>query len=97
MFHPPHPPTRINNHNEEFAAGKWTYTAGINQFADLTEEEFTNMYLSRPLNGNLSAVEANTIYMPTKDVPNDIDWRLRGAVTPVKSELGAERVVESRS
>ncbi|KAL1518335.1 hypothetical protein ABEB36_001974 [Hypothenemus hampei] len=32
----------IREHNEKFARGEVTYTQGMNQFADLTHDEFKN-------------------------------------------------------
>ncbi|XP_019770735.1 crustapain [Dendroctonus ponderosae] len=34
----------IKEHNEKFAKGEVTYTQGVNQFADLTPEEFKNRF-----------------------------------------------------
>jgi hypothetical protein len=34
----------IEKHNEEAAAGKQTYTFGVNKFTDLTHEEFARQY-----------------------------------------------------
>lgn len=35
----------IEEHNERYAAGKESYEKGINQFSDLTYEEFARVYL----------------------------------------------------
>lgn len=34
----------IRDHNEKFARGEVTYTQGVNQFADLTHEEFKSRF-----------------------------------------------------
>uniref|UniRef100_A0A7S3N558 Cathepsin propeptide inhibitor domain-containing protein n=1 Tax=Euplotes harpa TaxID=151035 RepID=A0A7S3N558_9SPIT len=67
----------INNHN---LSGK-SYTMGVNQFADLTNEEFRAKYLStytKPVN----TLEAEGNY----EYPSSINWVQKGAVTGVKDQ-----------
>lgn len=44
----------------------------VNKFADLTAEEFANMYLSKhtPSVAHLPVAE----HLPTNDIPSSIDW-----------------------
>ena len=61
------------------------YTLGINQFADLTFEEFSNQYLNLKMEGNGDILETR------EEVPKvkvgALDWRdVRGAVGPVKDQ-----------
>jgi len=71
--------------NELYAKGLSSFTAGINQFHDMTHSEFfamttcTDVY--RPfLNPN------RTIYNNSRKLGKDIDWRTKGYVTPVKDQ-----------
>jgi C1A family cysteine protease len=60
-----------------------SYSLGINQFADLTREEFKKYYTGvkpRTSNGN------NTVYLSTEGVADSIDWVSKGAVTGVKNQ-----------
>jgi C1A family cysteine protease len=60
---------------------------GINQFSDLTPEEFKVIYLSSlqvPQGDNRAVHEEIMVLDPS--TPNDIDWRSKGAVTPVKNQ-----------
>ncbi|PWA51432.1 putative cysteine protease RD19D [Artemisia annua] len=61
---------------------------GVTPFSDLTEDEFESMYLG--VKGGVGDVESNGLGMaPEMDVeglPEDIDWRDKGAVTDVKMQ-----------
>lgn len=73
------------DHVEEHNAGNHTWRAGINQFSDLTAAEFKAQYLSSlvvPEGDNMIVDE--TIVLPGPS--NDVDWRTKGAVTPVKNQ-----------
>jgi len=72
----------INKHNAEAEAGEHTFTVGVNQFADLTLAEFKATYL-RPFNA--SRVR-NEVVLPEVAAADDVDWRAKGAVTPIKDQ-----------
>ena len=67
-----------------------TYTLGINQFTDLTTEEFQDSYLGyHGLNDSVtfSLQNAQTHYMTIVNNPiTAIDWRAEGLVTPIKDQ-----------
>jgi len=85
---------RVAAHN----AGGHSWRAGINQFSDLSDEEFKNSYLMRPQKCSAT----NTVGVPgettrlrgadnkkkTADLPPSIDWRSRGIVSEVKNQGG---------
>ncbi|KAH7575016.1 hypothetical protein JRO89_XS02G0035700 [Xanthoceras sorbifolium] len=58
---------------------------GVTQFSDLTPAEFRRTYLGLrnlrlPKDANKAPI------LPTNDLPEDFDWREKGAVTPVKNQ-----------
>jgi len=71
----------INQHNAEFEAGQQTFSVGVNQFADLSKAEYKAMYL-RPYN---STRVKDVVVLPEVNA-GSVDWRTKGAVTPVKDQ-----------
>ena len=85
---------RVAAHN----AGDHSWRAGINQFSDLSDEEFKSKVLMRPQKCSAT----NTVGVPgettrlrgaenkkkTADLPPSIDWRSRGIVSEVKNQGG---------
>jgi cathepsin L len=63
------------------------YSKGITEFADFTETEFKNMK-GAFYDHTLWTTDAHPklAYDPSTPVANGIDWRTRGAVTPVKNQ-----------
>jgi C1A family cysteine protease len=55
----------------------------INQFADLTNEEFIQTYLNTKVNPN---VRRHTVTPISHPIVGDIDWDSDGKVTPVKDQ-----------
>lgn len=80
---------RIEAHNVEAALGYHNWTMSVNQFADLTAEEFAafagfkknRQRTTSRLRGNSSASAVNISALPTS-----VDWVTAGAVTPVKNQ-----------
>jgi cathepsin L len=73
----------IDQHNEEAAKGKWTFTLGVNNLADYTNEEYQQLLgfrSSKSVSG--AAVHSHR----AKGIPASFDWRTKGAVTPVQDQ-----------
>merc|ERR1712002_707944 len=72
---------RIEKHNAEHAEGKHSYWLGVNQFADLTNDEFVDLHT-----GFRSVEGMETADLSNVKAPLTMDWRDNGAVTPVKNQ-----------
>jgi cathepsin L len=75
---------QIDAHNEEFKAGLHTFEVGMNQFGDMTNEEFRSQ-----MNGFVQSAKpaATSIFQAAvTDIPDSVDWRPKGYVTPVKNQ-----------
>lgn len=77
----------IQKHNLEYDMGKHSYSLGMNQFGDLTTEEFHAAYLGmkRPAR-NITGASLFLSPLNVKSLPDSVDWRTEGYVTPVKDQ-----------
>jgi len=58
---------------------------GLNHLADLTTEEFRTLYTGYNRGSSRSNAVGVAEVAHVKDIPASIDWRDKGAVTPVKN------------
>lgn len=74
----------INNHNKEFSMGLSSYTMGLNQFTDMTNDEYRNLMLTyKPNTGTTGASEFPVF---SKPLPKSVDWKAEGYVTEVGNQ-----------
>lgn len=72
--------------------GNETYTKGINQFTDLTADEFKEQFvrgvtLSNLLRTQIGSTSCSSfIGSGAKSAPSSVDWRSKNVVTPVKDQ-----------
>jgi cathepsin L len=76
---------RIVAHNTEADNGVHSFRLAVNQFADMTTEEF-----AQKMNGfkpELRIRQPNNFYTGERTgLPATVDWRTKGVVTPVKNQ-----------
>jgi hypothetical protein len=60
---------------------------GVNEFADLSEDEFRSQKLGFKAGGSFQCKGPNAS-LPVRAADDSVDWRAKGAVTPVKNQGG---------
>eukprot|EP00656_Telonema_subtile_P018810 TRINITY_DN2020_c0_g1_i1.p1 TRINITY_DN2020_c0_g1~~TRINITY_DN2020_c0_g1_i1.p1 ORF type:complete len:375 (-),score=96.95 TRINITY_DN2020_c0_g1_i1:290-1414(-) len=81
---------KIDAHNKD---PRWTYTLGVNQYADMTAAEFAAMYAQGKMWDSASAVDEMDAHdgdqdMPVSSLPASLDWREKNVVTDPKNQGG---------
>jgi len=70
---------QIEAHNSDVTQ---TYQRGVNQFTDMTQEEFAAQYLTLKVNRKYENIE----FVDSRHSLGDIDWNATGNVTAVKNQ-----------
>jgi C1A family cysteine protease len=74
----------VRAHNSE----DHTWKMGVNQFSDMSDAEFAK-FKGIKRDSNMEGSEPFDLELkPVEDLPKEIDWRTKGAVTPVKNQGG---------
>lgn len=76
----------IESHNDLYDRGLSTYKLGINQFADMTFEEFESTVLMRTQTNEDDANILKALKTKTSTAPDAKDWRDDGILNPVKDQ-----------
>jgi C1A family cysteine protease len=62
------------------------FTMGVNQFTDLTPEEFKSMYINGGAKNNLGSFGCKSFSSNAAGAPASIDWTNKGVVNPVRDQ-----------
>jgi len=75
---------KIEEHNAEFAAGKHSFDLAPNHFADMLTSEFATLMNRYQVPKDFKT--EGTFAARNISVPDSVDWRTKGLVTPVKNQ-----------
>merc|ERR1711981_840807 len=77
----------IEYHNAKFEKGLSSYKMGVNQFTDMTYEEFSNiMLMETRYNMQAASDEVSQMKKPKSSTPSHHDWRDEGVLNDVKDQ-----------
>jgi len=63
-----------------------TTIVGLNVFADISNEEYRNVYLGTHIDGTALIANAEHFITSTEPLAVMVDWRTKGIVTPIKDQ-----------
>lgn len=75
----------VEAHNARYEQGLVTYKKTINQFSDMTEDEFKS-FLTLHAKPTLNSEKVTPYLRSNVEIPESIDWRELGYVTDVKNQ-----------
>merc|ERR1719345_301382 len=80
----------MNQHNAKYATGESTFYLGVNEFSDLSHDEFKALYVGpkipvRNATNQLNLAEQR-LHVSLTGTADAVDRRAKGAVTPVKNQ-----------
>ncbi|XP_065221427.1 cathepsin L-like proteinase [Planococcus citri] len=77
---------KIAEHNERFENGEETYELGINEFSDLTTQEFNELYLTKIDTNRNTSEDFYILDSSMDDAPAGRNWVQEGKVTRIKNQ-----------
>jgi len=78
----------VQEHNLEADLGVHTFWLGMNAYADLTINEFVKVMngYNVTMRGERSQDRHSFVFNPSLQLPDTVDWRTEGYVTPIKDQ-----------
>ncbi|XP_071040398.1 cathepsin L-like peptidase isoform X1 [Parasteatoda tepidariorum] len=78
--------TDIIKHNLQADLGIHSYRKGINEYADMSHEEFVRHFNGFKSSGLRSGEGSAWVEPSNVHIPDTVDWRKQGLVTPIKNQ-----------
>ncbi|XP_064596235.1 procathepsin L-like [Liolophura sinensis] len=76
----------IERHNLEADRGEHSYWLGMNEYGDMTSEEFVSQMNGFRITNETKVTPSEVFTPPGGPLPEHVDWREKGYVTRVKSQ-----------
>jgi C1A family cysteine protease len=70
-------------HNTELTQN---FTMNVNQFTDLTPEEFRSQYINGGKKPSIGSFGCKPFLLDSELIPSSVDWRTKGVVNPVRDQ-----------
>jgi C1A family cysteine protease len=89
------------NAKKRSSASPKAHRLGLNRFADMSNEEFRQMYISKvkkpvkKVSNTLISRSMQEKVQSCDDAPSSLDWRNKGIVTPIKDQGSCGKFLSS--
>lgn len=77
---------QIRKSNKLFKIGKISFKSGTNEFSDISNKEFNSVMNGYKRSNTSKPIRSYALTSSFSSFPSSVDWRRKGAVTPVKSQ-----------
>ncbi|GFS28309.1 cathepsin L [Nephila pilipes] len=76
----------VVRHNLRYDMGLHSYRKGINEYSDLEHNEFVRIFNGYKGQANFKSNARSWVPLSCVEIPDKVDWRDKGLVTPVKNQ-----------
>ncbi|GFS28307.1 cathepsin L [Nephila pilipes] len=76
----------VVRHNLRYDMGLHSYRKGINEYSDLEHNEFVRIFNGYKSQANFKSNASSWVPLFNVEIPDKVDWRDKGLVTPVKNQ-----------